>query len=612
MKLDQQYIPIESTAPLRGLATTFPSTRLNTAYSPSLLNVTLRDGIVQRRSGYYQIGSTLIGEVLALIDITFIGQDSQFIVITSKRQYLWDDSLQDFMDITLRLALDAITAVDQGAKKFTVAGDQNLKYVTGLPVIVTDSTGNDGQYTIDTVTVVAGPNTEIVVLEAIPDATVDGDIAVIVEYTMLEGDFISWAFLSDITGQRLLVTNGRDTPRLWDGSGEFTEWSPNYTDFDTCRVLRVFKDTLFMGHITVNSQEEPTTAAWSDAGDYDEFELGTSGVQILPDLEPGILNMTPLGDRLVVYSRNAIAMGIFVGLPLVFAFETIIPEQVRLISPHAVTSINIGHIYASEEEFVLFDGSRGLRIIGEVIRSDYKEVRKLESLHKAYLFNDAKRRTIYFSIPGFEENIIYTLEYNVFDLQSMIWAKEQYKDSPRVFGFFTNVTGLPDWDDPPDVEWEIDFATWGSESEQVGFPRRVFGEGFQLDVDPAPETEDFQPRGNVFLAAENILTDDGVSQTAFYETLDFTVPETFLSQFGRWGEIEFEARGVPEADFLVSVSLDKGASYTLVDTLNLEANLRQYSIPVDFHSRTFRVKFQTVNDFIIRWVRVWVRPGGPR
>lgn len=70
-------------------------------------------------------------------------------------------------------ASEAITAVNQGAHRFTVAGDHTADYPDGTPLTVSGSTGNDGTYTIASVTLSSG-NTLIVVNEAIADATADG------------------------------------------------------------------------------------------------------------------------------------------------------------------------------------------------------------------------------------------------------------------------------------------------------------------------------------------------------------------------------------------------------------------------------------------------------
>ncbi len=69
----------------------------------------------------------------------------------------------------------AITAVDQGAKTFTIAGDKTA--LTGLQtsIVVAGSTGNDGSYTVASLTLVTG-NTVVAVNEAISDATVDGTL----------------------------------------------------------------------------------------------------------------------------------------------------------------------------------------------------------------------------------------------------------------------------------------------------------------------------------------------------------------------------------------------------------------------------------------------------
>ena len=69
----------------------------------------------------------------------------------------------------------AITGVDQGTRTFTVAGDQTADIPAGRVIEVTGSTGNDGDYVVESATENGG-NTDIVVVQAIPDATVDGSI----------------------------------------------------------------------------------------------------------------------------------------------------------------------------------------------------------------------------------------------------------------------------------------------------------------------------------------------------------------------------------------------------------------------------------------------------
>lgn len=73
----------------------------------------------------------------------------------------------------------AITAVNTGSKTFTVAGNHKTAIDAAIAASakteVYGSTGNDGAYTFVSATN-SGPNTNIVVSEAIPDGTADGTI----------------------------------------------------------------------------------------------------------------------------------------------------------------------------------------------------------------------------------------------------------------------------------------------------------------------------------------------------------------------------------------------------------------------------------------------------
>lgn len=71
-----------------------------------------------------------------------------------------------------------ITGVNQGSQTFTVAGDQTPYFEAPYTFTVSGSTGNDGTYTVVSATFALG-STNIVTVEAIPNATVDGSIVAI-------------------------------------------------------------------------------------------------------------------------------------------------------------------------------------------------------------------------------------------------------------------------------------------------------------------------------------------------------------------------------------------------------------------------------------------------
>lgn len=70
----------------------------------------------------------------------------------------------------------SITGVNQGTKTFTIAESKASQFTDGTHFTISGSTGNDGTYTVNGD---ATGTTDIVVDQAIPDATVDGTISTI-------------------------------------------------------------------------------------------------------------------------------------------------------------------------------------------------------------------------------------------------------------------------------------------------------------------------------------------------------------------------------------------------------------------------------------------------
>ena len=601
MKQDTGYIPLESTPPLRGLATSPPSNKINPSYSPRLLNVVVRDGVVRKRAGGVQLGQQLVGKVLAITEFGPLDEDPYCVVLTTRRQYVYDTATEEFLDLTPGKTNYAITAVSTGLPRyFTVAGDQTAVFTVGRLFNV-DSGPNKGVYTVSSSTLVTG-DTRIGTEELISSNTVTGNCVVATDLTTQDTDFISFVAVTDTTGHRFIFTNGRDAPRVWDGNtgNNFANWAPTYTGFVTCKLMVVFQEHLLLLDVTTASVQ-PLLVAWSKAGEMDDFETGDSGSQLLYQLKSRPKAARVLGDRLVIYSKDAILTGVSVGLPAVFQFELLVPEGTRFASPRGVVSINVGHIYVSEENFYLFDGSRGLRVLGDGIYTDYKQTKNQETLYLAAGLNDYSKRTIYFSIPAVAGGtVIYTAEYDPYNLSEITWAKEQYSDTVSAWGFFVNRTITLDWEDASwedaNMPWEEELGSWSEESEQLNFPIRTYG----------------TPDGFVVIVTEGVASDLGVSVFAEYETKDFELPEVAQSQIGRWGEIEAEMSGT---SVTVEYSTDRGKTFQAVNdsnTTELTEVATVYQIPIDVTSRNLRVKFTSSSNFRLHWVKVWVKPGGPQ
>lgn len=102
------------------------------------------------------------------------------IVYTDDSGVTWEVYVrkQDGTENNLTVANDyeTITGVNTGTKTFTISGDHTDEFKDGDTIRIVDSTGNDGDYTVNGDSTFGGADTSIIVDEAVPDATVDGGL----------------------------------------------------------------------------------------------------------------------------------------------------------------------------------------------------------------------------------------------------------------------------------------------------------------------------------------------------------------------------------------------------------------------------------------------------
>jgi hypothetical protein len=120
----------------------------------------------------------------------------------------------------------AIVAVNTGTEVFEVVGDITTELLATDTFTVTGSTGNNGTYTVASITF-NSPNTEITVVEDITDATVDGNV----NYAsgdwngqvdnIVEWDGAAWVITVPTEGYALRVLD-EDVVIIYDGTG----WGP--------------------------------------------------------------------------------------------------------------------------------------------------------------------------------------------------------------------------------------------------------------------------------------------------------------------------------------------------------------------------------------------------
>jgi len=401
------------------------------------------------------------------------------------------------------------------------------------------------------------------------------------------------------------MSNGKDIPVLWNSSDAYvTEFKVLDVDVDYVKCVATFMEMAIAANFSVDSVYNSHGFAWSDIGDITNWTTGDSGDADLTDLDGEIVRLEPLGDRLVIYSTNSIMTCAYTGSEAVFAFDLRIHDS-HLISGKSVVNLGPYHIFASTNNFFLFDGTRGIREIGRPIEKEYISDLDPTYASRSFAYHDVPRRRVYFFYPhlgsGGKITKAFVLDYDLTSVSNWVWSKYSMSKDILCMAGFQGYSALLSWDNLAEGEgtpWETWDGPWLHPSEKEGFLTLIIG-----------STE-----GDVFLHDETERNDDGGVIESFFETKDFTVPQSYKSSYGRWMECEMELKGDSVEVFY---STDGGAGFVNIMSSDdiLKDKWRYIKYQFDVHAKQLRIKVQnnsTTGGFELRNIRVWLREGAPR
>jgi hypothetical protein len=418
-----------------------------------------------------------------------------------------------------------------------------------------------------------------------------------------ESDWLSYTITSGRDGagdydKWIIITNGKDTPQFWNGEDDFEDYVPTgISDFKTFRAISGFYDHLLIGNVTLTTGAvSKNVIYWTDTQQLLDFAGTNGGVAILPDIEGELLAFEPLGDRLTLYSDNSISMVTYIAGTLLYTFEKILGKT-RLVSGRAIANLGPFHLYMSQENVILFDGSKNWRTVSDVIHPSYREELFANERYRAFAFHDSAKQHVYFALPtGPSTTKMYKVDYNLQDILSSTWVPLAFNDRPAVMGFYSRDSTLT-YDAPilAGVKYSECNFTYNQGTVKGGFPVPVMG----------------ATSGRVAAVDGLLNADAGEEIEAFWDTVDFTVPTSYLSEYGRWIELEMELKGT---EVEISYSTNGGQSYQVAAELELTSSWTKYKVNVDIMSPQLRLRFTNTclnSTFYLRWNRLWLRPGGP-
>ncbi len=548
----------------------------------------------------------------------------------------------DGVQITAPINIFAVTAVDQGGKKFTVSGNHAATITTNAvsnTIRINASTGNDALYTIDTVTDNGG-NTDIVVTETIADATVDGNVFVgatpvqaQLRYVRQNNDaeffvlatayhIFSWVNSSKVlqvkftslspgTGTRwelqehlddIVATDNVNFVQWWNistaPSGSFADLGTASTGIDVDGVLFItkakhlasFESFLHIGRVTYSdSSVHAQRDHWSNLGDFtasnsfDTTGAGDAGSNDFTNKSGFLMGFGKWSNMLIVFTSDLHYEGTLVTSSLVFNWDEA-ELKVGALSADTIANDPSGRLYwlASDQTIKEF------RTPFDISEGVIKLLRNLNTVVAEFaqaVYNEAQK-SMMFAIPADASATNNKIVEFFIESGSMFIHNIPVSS----FGEFTRQETFS-YDNPPFSTSFDTYAEWGGSWGVYDLNRSI--QGFALTM-----CSDYN--GKVY-EYNGAITDAGALYTS---TLIFSSTLTKPKDLIRRKRVNSGAHAVftrkSSGSVTFSVKGKSKAAYETLGTFSLASSIATETVtphlPFEVTDRHFLWRLQTTAD----------------
>jgi len=426
--------------------------------------------------------------------------------------------------IACPIYIHAVTAVDQGGKKFTISGNHTDTLGSYTTVRANASTGNDGLYTVDTIAD-SGANTEITVVEALSDDTADGNLflgatpilrqhrhvrqATDVEYFLIATAYhiflwsysaktltvkftcgtpasvLRWEIVTHL--DNIYATNNVDLVQIYDINDSP---SNSFADLGSASGLNVdgvlyitkakhmasYESYLHLGYVTYSdSAVYPQRDHWCSRGDttdWDTTGAGDAGAKDFTNTSAFLRGYGRWSDSLIVFSTDRHYRGNLVTADDVFAWKE---EELKVgaLSADCITNDKAGRLFWLASDLSIreirtsFDVSETVKKTMEAINASVAEYSQA-----AYI---TEHNSICFALP------VNSSETNNIILEYFIDTGSGFRHNipVRSFGNFTRQSSFT-YDSEPFFSNYATYAEWGAAWQLYDVNRSI--QGYPLDM----------------------------------------------------------------------------------------------------------------------------------
>jgi hypothetical protein len=213
--------------------------------------------------------------------------------------------------------------------------------------------------------------------------------------TYTTGPTGTWRFAQQ--GNVSLAANGSDTIQASVSSGAFS----CVAGAPVAAIIETVGKFVF----AINTSSNAHGVQWSALNDYTNWPASVAsqaGNDVLTSTPGANTAGRRFGSAIVVYKKNSMYLGVYVGPPIVWEFS-LIPGDSGALSQEVVVNIgtpeNPKHIFMGENDFFVYDGSKPVRVGTNRVKLQVFGALFQNRYYACKALHDKKNSLVYFYYP---------------------------------------------------------------------------------------------------------------------------------------------------------------------------------------------------------------------
>ena len=218
---------------------------------------------------------------------------------------------------------------------------------------------------------------------------------------------------------------------------------PNMDSDWRARVVRTIGDYVVAFGVTKGSVDFPSMVKWSDNTLYGQapatwdttVATNNAGENVLAELDSGIVDAAPLGDRMIIYSQRQVIQMTQTGDTFVFRFQTLFSEG-GAIAPNCAVEVNGRHYVFGDTDIYVHDGINKQSIAEGRVRRAIFDTLDYETRHHCFVYHNPASSEVHFYYPSRDSQATFQNRQRcnvgaIYNYANDTWS---FRDIPNLYG----------------------------------------------------------------------------------------------------------------------------------------------------------------------------------